>query len=150
MTKVHYFVDQIKKLVSFLGYMDETLFARKYRRIAHVIRIPIQISAVKALRHFRNPGYRCFTFGDIDTTPTVEEYAQILNFPNDLYKVYFKQRIEDTTVEVTKLHLDQINQYKTSNEGFKWKLIENKLKTYKEKGKLSEDRYQTLAFSIFR
>ena len=115
-----------------------------------MIRIPIQISAVKALRHFRNPGYRCFTFGDIDTTPTVEEYAQILNFPNDLYKVYFKQRFEDTTVEVTKLHLDQINQYKTSNERFKWKLIENKLKTYKEKGKLSEDRYQTLAFSIFR
>jgi hypothetical protein len=51
------------------------LFERKYERIAHLIRIPVQISAVKALMHFWNPGYICFTFGDIDMTPTIEEYA---------------------------------------------------------------------------
>lgn len=37
-----------------------------------------------------------------------------------------------------------------SNRGFKWKIIENKLKTDKEKGKLGEERYQIIAFAIFQ
>ena len=39
MTKVYYSMDNIKKLMSVLGYMDETLFEKKYERIAHLIRI---------------------------------------------------------------------------------------------------------------
>jgi len=110
MTKVHYFVDNIKKLVSVLGYVNETLFERKYERIAHLIGIPVQILAVKTLMHFWNPGYRYFTFGDVDMTPTIEEYAQILNFLNDHHKVYFRQRIENTTAEVAKLlYLNQVD-----------------------------------------
>jgi hypothetical protein len=37
-----------------------------------------------------------------------------------------------------------------SNGGFKWKLIENKLKTYKAKGKKGEEKYQAVVFSIFK
>jgi len=48
-------------------------------------------------------------------TPTIEEYAQILNFPNDPDKVYFRQRIEDTIAKVVKLlRIDQVNQYRTT------------------------------------
>jgi uncharacterized protein YqgV (UPF0045/DUF77 family) len=39
MTKVHYSIDNIKKLMSVLRYVDETLFERKYERISHMIRI---------------------------------------------------------------------------------------------------------------
>lgn len=35
------------------------------------------------------------------------------------------------------------------NGGFKWKLIENKMKTDKENGKLKEEKYQAVAFAIF-
>jgi hypothetical protein len=76
--------------VSILGYIDETLFEKKYRRIAHLIKIPVHISAIKALMHFWDLGYRCFTFGDVDMTPTIEGYAQILNFPYNHHKVYFR------------------------------------------------------------
>jgi hypothetical protein len=41
MTKVHYFIDNKKKLVSVLRHVDETLFERKYGRIAHQIKILI-------------------------------------------------------------------------------------------------------------
>jgi len=76
-------------------------------------------------------------------TPTLEEYAKILSFLNDPYKVYFRQRIEITAAAVAKLlHLDQVDRYRTSNGGFKWKMIENKLKTDKE-------RYQIIIFVIF-
>jgi len=149
-TKVHCSIDNIKKLAPILGYIDENLFEKKYGRIIHLIRIPVQISAVKALMHFWDPSYRCFTFGDIDMTPTLEEYAQILSFPNDPYKVYFRQIIESTAAAVAKLlHLDQVDRYRTSDGGFKWKMIESKLKTDKEKGKLGEERYQIIAFAIF-
>jgi len=48
--------------------------------------------------------------------PTFKEYAQILSFPNDPYKVYFRQRIESTAAAVAKLlHLDQVDRYMTSN-----------------------------------
>ena len=149
-TKVHCSIDSIKKLAPILGCIDENLFEKKYGKIAHLVRIPVQISAVKALMHFWDSSYRCFTFGDVDMTPTLEEYAQILSFLNDPYKVYFRQRIEGTATAVAKLlHLDQVDRYMTSNGGFKWKMMESKLKTDKEKGKLGEERYQIIAFAIF-
>ena len=48
------------------------------------------------------------------------------------------------------LHLDQVDQYKTSNGGFKWKMIENKLKIDKEKRKLGKETYQIVVFTIFK
>jgi hypothetical protein len=51
-TKLHYPVDNIKKLMPILGYIDKTLFEKRYERIAHLIRIPINILMVKALMHF--------------------------------------------------------------------------------------------------
>ena len=64
--------------------------------------------------------------------------------------MYFRQRIGDMTAGVTKLlHLDRFNQYRTTNGWFKWKLNETKLKIDKDKGKLGEERYQTIAFAIF-
>ena len=73
--------------------MDETLFEREYKRIGNLIRILIRISLVNALMNFWNPGYKYFIFGDIDMTPTIKEYTQILNFPNNPYKVYFRTRL---------------------------------------------------------
>jgi hypothetical protein len=53
--------------------------------------------------------------------------------------VYFKQRIGDMTIKIAKLlHLDQVDQYRTTNGGFNWKLIETKLKADKDEGKLGE------------
>lgn len=78
--------------------------------------------------------YKYFTFGDVDMTPIIEEYAQILNFPNDPHKVYFRPRIRDTvTGSIT-------------NRGLSAKTT---LKTDKDKGKLREERYQAIAFAIF-
>jgi hypothetical protein len=51
-TKVHHSINNKEKLVSIIGYVDENLFERMYRRISHLIKIPIQISVVKALLHF--------------------------------------------------------------------------------------------------
>jgi hypothetical protein len=52
MNKVHCSINNMEKLVSIISYVDETLFEMMYERIAHLIRILVQISAVKALLHF--------------------------------------------------------------------------------------------------
>ncbi|KAL9346086.1 hypothetical protein Peur_060939 [Populus x canadensis] len=133
MTKVHCFMNNIEKLVSIFSYIDKTFFERRYEIITHLDLV-----------------YKCFTFRDIDLTLTIEEYAQILNFPNVYYKVYFIQRIGGMTIEIAKLlHLDQVDQYRTTNEKFKWKFIETKLKTYKDEWNLGEERYQTDVLVIF-
>jgi hypothetical protein len=54
------------------------------------------------------------------------------------------------TIEIAiLLHLDQVDQYRTTNEGFKWKFIETKLKTDKDEWNLGEERYQTDVLAIF-
>jgi hypothetical protein len=35
---------------------------------------------IKALFYFWDPNYKCFTFENIDMTPTFEEYSGILDF----------------------------------------------------------------------
>ena len=54
------------------------------------------------------------------------------------------------TIEIAiLLHLDQVDQYRTTNEGFKWKFIETKLKTDKDEWNLGEERYQEDVLAIF-
>jgi hypothetical protein len=64
------------------------------------MRLPVQAAAIKALLNFWDPSYRCFTFGNVDMTPTLEEYERILDFPNNSHKIYLRQRFEDTASEV--------------------------------------------------
>lgn len=64
--------------------------------------------------------------------------------------MYFIQRIEGMNIEITKLlHLNQVDQYRTTNKGFKWKFIETKLKTDKDEWNLGKERYQADVLAIF-
>jgi len=76
MTKVHYSMRNIKKVMLILRYMDETLFEREYERISHLIRISIQIYLVNALIYFLNLVFRCFIFGDIDMTSPLKSISR--------------------------------------------------------------------------
>jgi hypothetical protein len=82
-----------------MEYIDETIFERRHGRIAQLMRLPVQAAAIKALLNFWDPSYRCFTFGNIDMTPTLEEYERILDFPNSSHRIYLRRRFEDTASE---------------------------------------------------
>ncbi len=56
-------------------------FEEKYRRIATLMRIRVQVPALKAMLSTWNPKYGVFSFNDIDTTPTIEEYQALLEIP---------------------------------------------------------------------
>ncbi|KAK5772106.1 hypothetical protein PVK06_048377 [Gossypium arboreum] len=43
-----------------------------------------------ALAQFWNPAYSCFTFGEVDLVPIVEEYTALLRCPRIFYRVFFE------------------------------------------------------------
>ena len=53
-------------------------FTEKYGHIALLLRITIDEQLVCALIEFWDPSYRCFSFGQYDLTPTIEEIAFVL------------------------------------------------------------------------
>ena len=55
--------------------------ARKYGRILDLWDIRVDNSALAVLVQYWNPEYRCFEFRDLDLTPTLEEYACMMNKP---------------------------------------------------------------------
>ncbi len=58
-----------------------TQFEGKYGRIATLIRVKVQVPVLKAMLSVWNPKYGVFSFNDIDTTPTIEEYQALLEIP---------------------------------------------------------------------
>ena len=104
-TKINHTINDLEKLWSIMGYVDDTLFERRYGRIAQLMRLPLQTAAIKALVTFWDPSYRCFAFGNIDMTPTLEEYERILDFPNNSLKIYLRRNFKGTAAEVVKLLL---------------------------------------------
>ena len=57
-------------------------FNEKYIDIAHLLFIPLYTQMLKAMLHFWDPSYHCFTFRQFDLAPTIEEYAKLLNREN--------------------------------------------------------------------
>jgi hypothetical protein len=83
-------------------------------------------------------------------TPTMEEYEKVLDFPNNGRKIYFRQKFKDTASEVVNLlGLGKISQCRVADGGFKWKFIKAGMKKNAEEGKLGDERYKLVAFTIF-
>ncbi|KAG8490728.1 hypothetical protein CXB51_013792 [Gossypium anomalum] len=53
----------------FVGYMS---------KLPDYTRISVDEHLFRALAQFWNPAYNCFTFGEVDLVPTVEEYTALL------------------------------------------------------------------------
>ena len=83
--------------------MDKDVFFGKYRRVVEITKIEVLSPTVRAIVHFWDPDYRCFSFGSIDLCPTMEEYGMLREFPNDLYKIYFPFRSNKIIPELSKL-----------------------------------------------
>jgi hypothetical protein len=51
-TKINHMVNNLGKLLSIIGYVDETFFKRWYGTIAQLVRIPVQAVAIKSPTEF--------------------------------------------------------------------------------------------------
>ncbi|MFQ6622950.1 hypothetical protein Gotur_001753 [Gossypium turneri] len=60
---------------------DETkqLFYSNYGDLPYLLNIKVDERLFRALAQYWNPAYSCFTFGNVDLVPTVEEYTALLH-----------------------------------------------------------------------
>jgi hypothetical protein len=83
--------------------IDEIVFFRKCSRLIKIIKVEILNPIVRALVHFWDPDYRCFSFKNIDLCPTMEEYGMLIEFHDHLYRVYFPLKDDKVIIELSKL-----------------------------------------------
>ncbi|MFQ6656523.1 hypothetical protein Gotur_026584 [Gossypium turneri] len=70
------------------GYVSElwdythiSLFYFNYGDLPYLFDIKVDEQLFRALAQYWNPAYSCFTFGNVDLVPTVEEYTALLHCP---------------------------------------------------------------------
>ncbi|MFQ6664941.1 hypothetical protein Gotur_031873, partial [Gossypium turneri] len=68
------------------GYVSElwdytriSLLYSNYGDLPYLLNIKVDERLFRALAQYWNPTYSCFTFGNIDLVPTVEEYTALLH-----------------------------------------------------------------------
>ncbi|KAG8493843.1 hypothetical protein CXB51_011129 [Gossypium anomalum] len=62
---------------------DETkrLFYQNFGDLPYLLDIKVDKNLFRAITQFWNPAYSCFTFGNVDLVPIVEEYTALLHCP---------------------------------------------------------------------
>jgi len=121
-------------------------FFRKYGCLVEIAKVEVLSPAVRALVHFWDPDYRCFSFGSIDLCPTMEEYGMLTEFPNPMYRIYFPMRSDKIIPELLKLlKISNLEKFLEKNAiGLKWKMLEIELEK-----KSGSEKERLIALGIF-
>ncbi|KAG8490381.1 hypothetical protein CXB51_016096 [Gossypium anomalum] len=71
-------LQELKAIWDQWGNETKQSFYGKYRDFPYLFDIQVDENLFRALAQFWNPAYSCFTFGEVDLVPTVEEYTALL------------------------------------------------------------------------
>ncbi|KAG8498689.1 hypothetical protein CXB51_005075 [Gossypium anomalum] len=64
------------------GYTSELWdFTHNYGDLPYLLDVKVDRHLFRAMVQFWNPAYSCFTFGDVDLVPTLEEYTTLMRCP---------------------------------------------------------------------
>jgi ribosomal protein S15P/S13E len=139
-------MNEVNKLTTHFQNVDKDAFFRKYRRLMEIARVEVLSLVVRAIVHFWDPDYRCFSFGSIDLCPTMEEYGMLTEFPNNLYRIYLPLRSDKIIPELSKLlRISNLEKFLEKNAtGLKWRILEIELE---KKSGLEKERL--IALGIF-
>ncbi|KAJ9170401.1 hypothetical protein P3X46_018511 [Hevea brasiliensis] len=112
-------------------------FEKKYGKIATLMRVNVQIPALKAMLSVWNPKYGVFSFNDIDTVPTMEEYQALLEIPYSTQnRIYLHLEHRQTWKRLTHLlgipseEAKSKETVKGNTHGWYWTYLEKRLDQY--------------------
>ncbi|KAG8500205.1 hypothetical protein CXB51_003596 [Gossypium anomalum] len=74
-------LQELKEIWNQWGNETKQLFYSNYGDLPYLLDIQVDEHLLRALAQFWNPAYSCFTFGEVDLVPTVEEYTALLHCP---------------------------------------------------------------------
>ena len=142
---------EMKRILGYSQNIDEAAFFGKYGRLLEIAKIGVLNPAIKALINFWDPDYRCFSFGNVDLCPTIEEYGMLMEFPKHLHQVYFPLRNDKVIPELSKLlKIPHLSRFLEKNgSGLKWKFLEVELEKKKEQYVSVLERDRLIALGIY-
>ncbi|XP_040940235.1 uncharacterized protein [Gossypium hirsutum] len=86
--------NELQGLRDIWAHWDEgtkQLFYQSYGDISYLLDIRVDKHLFRVMVQFWNSAYKCFTFGEVDLVPTVEEYTTLLRCPKvQVRKAYAK------------------------------------------------------------
>ncbi|KAL5131311.1 hypothetical protein HKD37_12G034220 [Glycine soja] len=81
-------VTSLKELGRLMGPLQRQAFRKVYGKILYLTAAEVFTEAVVSLTQYYDQPLRCFTFGDFQMVPTVEEFEEILGCPLGGRKLY--------------------------------------------------------------
>ncbi|KAK5845142.1 hypothetical protein PVK06_001296 [Gossypium arboreum] len=91
-TRVNVVQNDLQELRDIWASWDEEikqLFYQSYGDISYLLDIRVDKHLFRVIVQFWNSAYKCFTFGEVDLVPTMEEYTTLLRCPKiQVRKIY--------------------------------------------------------------
>ncbi|KAH1254185.1 hypothetical protein GmHk_04G010676 [Glycine max] len=130
----------IKELGRLMEPLQMQAFRKTYGKILELTIAEVSIEAIVSLTQYYDQPLRCFTFGDFQLVPTIEEFEEILGCPLRGRKPYLSSgclpslsRIA-TVVKDSARGLDRIKQTRNGIAGLPQKYLEDKARGMANQG----------------
>ncbi|KAH1221867.1 hypothetical protein GmHk_12G035189 [Glycine max] len=130
----------IKELGRLMEPLQMQAFRKTYGKILELTIAEVSIEAIVSLTQYYDQPLRCFTFGDFQLVPTIEEFEEILGCPLGGRKPYLSSgclpslsRIA-TVVKDSARGLDRIKQTRNGIAGLPQKYLEDKARGMANQG----------------
>ncbi|KAH1188182.1 hypothetical protein GmHk_U059893 [Glycine max] len=130
----------IKELGRLMEPLQMQAFRKTYGKILELTIAEVSIEAIASLTQYYDQPLRCFTFGDFQLVPTIEEFEEILGCPLGGRKPYLSSgclpslsRIA-TVVQDSARGLDRIKQTRNGIAGLPQRYLEDKARGMANQG----------------
>ena len=74
-------ITSLKELGKLMRQLQRQAFRKAYGKIWDLAMVEVSIEAIASLAQYYDHSLRCFTFGDFQLSPMVEEFEEILGCP---------------------------------------------------------------------
>ena len=123
-----------------MGQLQLHAFRKTYGKIWDLAMIEMSVESIASLAQYYDQPLRCFTFGDFQLVPIVEEFEGILGCPLGGRKPYLFSGLYPSMARVAKVvkisaqELDRVKQNRNGVVGISKKHLEEKAKALADQG----------------
>ena len=133
-------VASLQELGQRMNLLQRQTFRKTYEKIWDFAMIEVFVKAIASLAQYYDRSLRCFTFGDFQLVPIVEEFEGILGCPLGGKKPYLFSGLYPSMERVAKVvkisaqELDRVKQNRNGVVGIPKKHLEEKAKALVDQG----------------
>jgi len=133
-------ITSLKELGQWMGQLQRQAFRKAYGKIWDLAMVEVSTEAIASLTQYYDQPLRCFTFGDFQLLPMVEEFEEILGCPLGGRKPYLFSGFYPSLARISKIvqisvqELDHRKQFENGVVGIPRRYLEGKARILAGKG----------------